>query len=125
MAKVLVVDDDADLVDLMKTILESGGHEVVSAGNGSECMARIAEGAPEAIVLDVMMDRPGEGFDVARELRGRDETKKIPIIMLTSINQQQPLKFAPDEDWLPVDAFLEKPVKPDALLTALGKALGA
>jgi len=124
MAKVLIVDDDADFVEVNKMVLEGNGYEVVCAYNGEEGKQKALAEKPDVIILDVMMTTKTEGFDVARELRQKDETKKIPIIMLTAVNQEVPWKFGPDEVWLPVDEFLEKPVKPDTLLAAVKKAVG-
>ncbi|MHC4251908.1 MAG: response regulator transcription factor [Planctomycetota bacterium] len=124
MAKVLVVDDDVELAGLVKTIVESDGHEVVTAHSADECRTKIADG-PDLLILDVMMERRNDGFVLAREFRARDDTKSIPIIMLTSINQEFPMNFKPDSDWLPVDKFLEKPAKPEEILAAVREALGS
>jgi CheY-like chemotaxis protein len=123
MAKVLVVDDDVELADLVKAILESDGHEVITAHSADECRAKVAEG-PALFILDVMMERSNDGFVLAREFRAREDTKAIPIIMLTSINQEFPMNFKPDSDWLPVDKFIEKPAKPEEILAAVKEALG-
>ena len=124
MAKVLVVDDDPEIVGLIRALLESDGHEVAAAHSADECRAKVAEG-PDLLILDVMMERSNDGFVLAREFRARDDTKSIPIIMLTSINQEFPMNYKPDADWLPVDKFMEKPVKPDDLLAAVREALAA
>ena len=123
MAKVLLVDDDVDFVELTQTLLESNGYDVITAHNGADGKAAAAAEKPNVIVLDVMMTTKTEGFHTARELRADDATKAIPIIMLTAVNQEVPWKFGPDEVWLPVDEFLEKPVKPEVLLNSIQKAL--
>ena len=123
--KVLLVDDDGAFVEVNKTLLEKKGYEVLTAFNGRECMEKLNVSKPDVIVLDVMMTRMGEGFDVSRDLRNSEQFKGIPIIMLTGVNQTVPFKFEPDPVWLPVDTFLEKPVKPERLLEEVKKALAA
>jgi CheY-like chemotaxis protein len=123
MAKVLVTDDDVEMVELTKMVLEGGGHEVVTANNADQCRSQMAQEKPDVVLLDVMMERPTDGFELAREFRAGEETKDTPIVMLTAVNQEYPMDFKPDEVWLPVDQFLEKPAKPDQLLEAIEKAL--
>jgi len=118
--KVLLVDDDVDLVEATKIVLESNGYEVVCAYNGKEGKDKAKAEKPNVIILDVMMTHKTEGFDTARELREDGETKDIPIIMLTAVNQEVPWKFEADSVWLPVDKFVEKPVEPDQLLNLIG-----
>jgi len=125
MAKVLLVDDDVDLVEVNKTLLEAKSHEVVSAHNSQDGREKAKAEKPDVIVLDVMMEKKTAGFDLARELRSDEDTKNIPIIMLTAVNQEVPWRFGPDEIWLPVDEFIEKPVDPDKLLAAVEKALSS
>jgi CheY-like chemotaxis protein len=62
-----------------------------------------------------MMETESEGFKVARWLREQEDLKNIPLVMLTGVNQEYPFQFGPDDIWLPVDEFIEKPVKPDKL----------
>ena len=121
--KLLVVDDDSDFVEVNKLILEKNGYEVTAAYNGQECLDKIRAKKPDLIILDVMMTRKDEGFEVSRDLRNSEQTKNIPILMITSINDVVPFKFEPDETWLPVDDFLEKPVGPEQLLDKVSKML--
>lgn len=121
--KVLLIDDDEDLVEATKIVLESCDYQVVTAHNGTDGMAKAKEEKPNAIVLDVMMTHKTEGFDTARDLRADEETKGIPIIMLTAVNQEVPWKFDADSVWLPVDKFVEKPIQPDELLALLAEVI--
>ncbi len=114
--RILVVDDDPDIVELHRSILELGGYRVEVAYGGDECREKVNLKAPDLIVLDIMMDTMGSGMFVAQDLRMNDATRDIPIIVVTSINSLPPHNVEPDEAWLPVDAFLEKPVTPDQLL---------
>ena len=118
-ARIIIIDDDPDISEAMKVVLEKNGYSVDIAKDGSEGLERIKATNPNLIVLDVMMNKPDEGFVLSRELKGNPKYKQIPILMITSIGQKVGLDFesaAGDETWLPVDGFLNKPVKPDALL---------
>ncbi|MDD5307965.1 MAG: response regulator [Deltaproteobacteria bacterium] len=121
--KVLLVDDDADLLSVNRAALEGKGYKVETAMNGKDGIKKAQDVRPDVIVLDVMMSTSSEGFDAARALRKSEETKRIPIIMLTSVNQTVPFKFEPDETYLPVSVFMEKPVKPDTLMKEINKLL--
>jgi two-component system, OmpR family, alkaline phosphatase synthesis response regulator PhoP len=125
MAKILVVDDDVHLVESMKALLEDKGHKVVSAQNGTEGYEKARSEKPNLILLDVMMVTDSEGFEVARKLHDDAQTKAIPVILITGIRRAKslPFSFEPDEDWLPVKAVLEKPVKPEKLFKAIDEAL--
>lgn len=120
---ILVVDDDSDFVEVNKHILEKNGYEVTAAYNGQECLDKLRVKKPDLIILDVMMTRSDEGFDISRDLRNSEQTKNIPILMVTSVNRMFPFKFEPDEAWLPVDDFIEKPVEPEQLLNKVSKML--
>lgn len=121
--KVMVVDDEEDFVEVISVTLESNGFEVVPAYSGEEAKGKVPEEKPDVIVLDVMMETHTKGFEVARWLRGREDTKDIPIIMLTGVNQEYPFDFGPDDMWLPVDKFIEKPVPAERLLAEVQNAV--
>jgi len=120
--KVLLIDDDADLVSLNRGVLERDGYVVEAAYNGKDGIAKAKDTKPDVIVLDVMMSTNSEGFDAARALRKDEATKGIPLILLTSVNSTVPFKFEPDE-FLPVDQFLEKPMKPEDLVKHIRELL--
>jgi len=117
--RILIIDDDPDITEAMTVVLENKGYEVQSALDGTEGMERVKQGRPDLIVLDVMMRTSQEGFDFSRALKQNPDYKDIPILMLTAVKQKTGLDFkteAGDESWLPVEEFLDKPVKPDVLL---------
>jgi CheY-like chemotaxis protein len=126
MARILVVDDDAELAASVMAVLESNGHTVARAANGTEGEAIARKTRPDLLVMDVMMAHDSEGFEVARKLHQDPAMKDMPVLILTGIRRAKnlPFKFEPDEDWLPVKAVLEKPVKPEVLLKAVDQALG-
>jgi CheY-like chemotaxis protein len=125
MAKILVVDDDVDFLGATKTVLQSKGHTVQTAATGAEGYKLAKAALFDLMLLDVMMAHDSEGFETARKLKEDPATRDIKIIMITGIRKAKDLPFAfePDEDWLPVKAVLEKPVKPDKLLKAVDSAL--
>lgn len=120
--KILIIDDDEDLVHALRLPLEAAGYRVSWAASGNEGLYKVKEVNPDLIILDVMMDTTTEGFHVSLSLRNPDpqseykEYSKIPILMLTSIHTTTTLRFGPDKDYLPVDAFIEKPIEPAELL---------
>lgn len=120
MAKVLIIDDDVDIVESMKVVLESKEHKVVSAFSGDEGLKKAKKDKPDLVILDVMMETGDKGFDIAREFKKDENLKDIPILMLTAIKEKSGLDFkkeAGDEIWLPVDDYVDKPLKPDELIS--------
>jgi DNA-binding response OmpR family regulator len=118
-AGILIIDDDPDISEAMKVILENKGYGVRTARDGAEGMEQIGAAKPDLIILDVMMNTSREGFILSRELKDNPEYENIPILMLTAVKERTGLDFRPaagDESWLPVDEYLDKPVKPDLLL---------
>jgi CheY-like chemotaxis protein len=128
--KILIVDDDDDVVFAMRIPLEAAGYKVFRAASGDEGLQQVKEINPDLILLDVMMDSTTAGFQVSLALRSPDPAseyaayKNIPILMITAIHTTTPLRFGPDKDYLPVDAFIEKPIEPDALLSKVREHLG-
>ncbi|MDO9694139.1 MAG: response regulator [Candidatus Latescibacteria bacterium] len=122
---ILVIDDDIDLVEIIRLTLESEGYGVIDAQNGARGLDLARERKPDLILLDVMMGEIDEGFQVAYELRKGDNTRDIPIIMLTAVADQTGYAFDPekDSDFLPVDEYLEKPVSPRRLVDLVRKHL--
>lgn len=127
--RILIVDDDPDQRLTIRLPLEAAGYITHEAANFEEGLAVAREVKPDLIVLDVMMDSATAGFQLALSMHSPDpesefkELKDIPIIMLTAIHSTTSLRFAPDEYYLPVEAFLEKPVNPEVLLSTVNKYL--
>jgi DNA-binding response OmpR family regulator len=114
MHKIAIIDDDPDIVEANRILLEANGFEVVSAGSADEGNALIATENPDLIILDVMMQEPDDGFFLALKLRKQGVA--VPIIMLTSVSKAVGFNFVAN-DMVPIDEFLEKPVPPAILLS--------
>ncbi len=126
--KILIVDDDPDVVLALRMPLESAGYEVQDAHSQASGLEAVDEFQPDLIILDVMMDTHTAGFQFAQKLHGpaaKPEHKRIPILMVTAVHQTTPLRFGPDEDYLPVDGFIDKPIDPDMLLEEVARLLEA
>jgi DNA-binding response OmpR family regulator len=124
--KILIIDDDPDVVMAIRMPLESAGYEVQDAHSHDSGLVAVEDFKPHLIILDVMMDTHTAGFQLAQKLHGptaKEEHKKIPILMVTAVHQTTPLRFGPDDDYLPVDSFIDKPIDPKALLGEIEKLL--
>ncbi len=127
--KILIIDDDDDIVLAMRLPLEASGYRVSRAKNSKEGLEKVKEVNPDLILLDVMMDSTTAGFQLSLTLRNPDPGSEyaayrhIPILMVTAIHSTTPLRFGPDKDYLPVDEFIEKPIDPDVLLVKVREQL--
>ena len=123
-ADILIIDDDRDLVESIRIVLESRKFGVRTAYNGKDGYQKIQEKAPDLILLDVMMATDTEGFSLAYKLRNNPAYKEIPIIMVTGFSKKMaeagPEKFQHimGENW-PVTQLLEKPIDPEELLSVI------
>ncbi len=124
--KILIIDDDADLVESTKIVLQAKGYKVFSAADKQSAMAQIKEVVPDLIIMDVMLEKMSDGFDLSRELKNDEKYKKIPVLMVTAIGDKTGFRFseaAGDKVWLPVDDYAEKPLKPEELISKIEKLL--
>ncbi len=120
MPKVMVVDDENDVVELIKFMLEKDGHEVVTASNGREALERVEPAKPDLIILDIMMPEI-DGYTVNTRLQEKDETRSIPVIILTAKGQMRDL-FALGTN---IIAFMEKPFDPKGLRDKIREILAS
>ncbi len=84
--KILIVDDDVDIINMLKAILKREGYEVIAANNKNEAIKAAEENKPDMAILDVIMTTHYEGFELANELKTDDKFRGIPVCMLTSID---------------------------------------
>lgn len=123
MSKILIVDDDPDMVAAGRMVLEKEGYEVSSAPNVVEGLRAVEEYDPDLLILDVMMEEPDDGLRLARDLRRKGHT--LPILMLTSVNQALGIHIGADPEIVPVDDFQEKPADPVTLIQKVKRLLEA
>ena len=122
----MIVDDDPDYINVVKTILEREQYTVVTAGDKTEGMEKIRIEKPDLAILDVMMNAWQDGFEMSRQLKKDPQFKNMPVLMLTAVENRTGIGFkstAGDPTWLPVDVFLDKPVEPEVLLSEVKKLL--
>ena len=123
--RILVVDDDQDIVDSITIMLESQGYEVVAAQSGEEGMRLVEEKRPDLILLDIMMEKLTTGLHIGYDLRKHPEYKSIPIIIISGIGEATGFDIVTEKetDYVAADDFLEKPVKPDVLLKRVAELI--
>jgi len=124
--KILVVDDDPDILDVLTMILESQGYHVVTAQNGVEGLAKVEAEKPELMILDLLMPKM-DGFDVYKKLQEPKWAKyrDMPILILTSVREEASRRRYELETGreLEVDDYVEKPFSPDTLLGRVEKLI--
>jgi CheY-like chemotaxis protein len=123
-AKILVVDDDPDFVEIMRTILESSDYNVVTAANGEQALAQVKAQHPDLMLLDIMMSTVLDGLNVSEQLAQDPEAKYMPVIMVSSIAETPYAHVFPMEEQPHMDAWLSKPVDPKVLLAKVAELLG-
>lgn len=120
MADVLVVDDEPEIIYLVKMMLEKKGHNVSHAGNGEECLRFLEKAKPDLIVLDVMM--PGlKGWDVCKRIKESKENSSIPVILLTVRTSNDSVKKS--YEYAHCDAHINKPFEMKEFLATVDKLL--
>jgi DNA-binding response OmpR family regulator len=125
MHKILVIDDDKDFQMTMRMVLEKNEFKVISAYGPEEGMQKVQSEKPDLVILDVILAQDYEGFDVARKIREDLKMRELPIILLSAVHKVKkvPYRFAPHEQWLPVDYFFDKPVESQVLLNKIKEFL--
>jgi CheY-like chemotaxis protein len=120
MAKLVLVDDDLEMAENLGIQLKSKGYDVQVLSDVDGTVDRIIQEAPDVAILDVMFpNNPAGGFDLARSIRESAGIAKLPIILLTGVNQHFLMDFSPkdiDPDWMPVQGFIEKPAELPVLI---------
>jgi len=126
--KILVVDDEPDMVTFLATLLEDNGYEIVSAADGEEAWKKVEAEKPDLISLDLLMPNK-TGIKMFRELRKDKERANIPVVMVTGfgkndVPQMDFKKWIQERAIRPPEAYIEKPVDKDVFLAEVKKALG-
>jgi len=122
--KLLVVDDDPDILDAITTILGTQPYAIDTARDGVECVDKVRQDIPDLIILDLLMPKK-DGFAVVRELRENPKYSKIPILILTSVREDASRRRYELETGLAMDVqdYVEKPISPMDLLDRVKKLL--
>ena len=116
MARILVVDDEHNITELLTFILQKEGHTVVAAFDGQGCLDSLAEARPDLIILDVML--PGlDGYSVCTRLAEDDATRDIPVLILTGKDKMRDV-FALSPN---VVGYFDKPIEPVEFVARVGK----
>ncbi len=121
--RILLVDDDIDLLEQNKLLLENRGFEVLTAETGKEGFETFKNVVPDAAIVDLIMEEPDAGFVLCHRIKNTDHGKKIPVFILTSATYETGFKFSASTDeekeWIKSDGVLNKPVSIDELISKL------
>lgn len=117
--RILVVDDEADLVEMLKMRLEANNYEVMFAYDGQEALDKARKEKPDLIILDLMLPKM-DGYKVCRMLKFDEKYKKIPIILFTARAQESDQKMGKE---VGADAYVTKPFEPKVLLGKIEELL--
>ncbi len=117
MAKILIVDDDPDFVETCRVVLETQGHQIITASSGDAGMRRVQRDQPDLVILDVIMASVLDGLSVSQRMAASPETRDIPILMVTSIANSDYAALFPTDEYIHIDAFVSKPIAPEVLLS--------
>jgi CheY-like chemotaxis protein len=124
---ILLVDDDADFVEMNRRVLEAQGYRVQAAHDPAEALAKMAAEKPDLVVTDLMMSELDSGFSFSRRVKEDPRLREVPVIVATSVTSRMGLDFRPrtaeDLAAMNVDAYFDKPVAPKALLDKVRELL--
>lgn len=124
--RLLIIDDDPDFVEGIKSILESAGYQVDAAYNPRTGLEALKAKPYDLLLLDIMMGRGAEGIMVARKIRKDPLLNQIPVLIITGLREQIAFLFPGQPlhpHLLPVDELVEKPVEPELLLDKVSTLL--
>jgi two-component system alkaline phosphatase synthesis response regulator PhoP len=124
MARILIVDDDPDIVESVTMVLQKNNHEVLQAYGGVEGLEKAKKEKPDAIILDVMMPDK-DGYEVCKELKGDAHYRDIPILLLTAVVSQIPSTTYTHRMGMETEAddYVDKPVEPTELARLVERLL--
>ena len=120
MARVMIVDDHAPVLRVLRLGLEQAGHEVETASDGSECLLKLCDGLPDFLVTDIDMPRM-TGRELCQAIVSQFPNREFPIVVLTSRTELEHRSWTNDIDNL---SFMEKPVSIKRLVAAIADSLG-
>ncbi|MGD2100329.1 MAG: response regulator [Desulfobacterales bacterium] len=123
--KIVMIDDNTDLLFTMETFLQRNGFEVHTAEDGQAGMDLINKERPDVILLDIMMETLFSGFEVCKKVRADDELKDTPIIGISAMGDELDINYSqwPDYDYFRPDTFMEKPIDKQRLLQVIPEVI--
>lgn len=116
MTRVLVVDDDPDFVEIIGMVLRKEGYEIESASSGDAALKQMRASPPDILLLDVMMSTVLDGVNVSFAMSEDPILKHVPIVMISSIPDSAHAEEFPTDEYVPISAWLTKPVQPQQLV---------
>ncbi len=119
--RILLVDDEKDLVETVTFRLEANNYEVIPAYDGQEALEKAKKEKPDLIILDLMLPKM-DGYKVCRMLKFDEKYKKIPIILFSARAQETDKKMGEE---VGAEAYITKPFEPQALLAKIRELIGA
>ena len=123
--RILLIDDDQDFVEMNEAVLVNLGYEIDKAYTAKEGFDKVSEFKPDLIILDLMIEHYDSGFTFSYKIKTNEETKHIPILMVTSVRRETHMDFdsktKEEKEWIKVDEFLEKPISIEDLKAVLNK----
>ncbi len=126
--KILIIDDEPDMLVFLTTLLEDNGYVTVTATDGEEGLTKVKAERPDLVSLDLLMPNK-TGIKMFREMRKDEETKDIPVVMVTGFAKDD-VPSMDFKEWIqkrsikPPEGYIEKPVDKELLLKTIEKALG-
>lgn len=125
--KILLVDDDIDLLEQNKVLMESKGFKVITAESAKEGIEAFNKNKPDAAIVDLIMEEYDSGFILCHKIKKTEHGKNIPVFILTSATYDTGFKFSTEteeeKEWIKCDGILNKPVVIDELITKLNNYL--
>ncbi len=122
---IVIIDDDRDYGNALQIVLENQGYKVRHALNVREGREAIEKVRPDLVILDVMMDRHTDGFDLCAALKNDEILRGIPVLMVTAVTEKTGFKFSPwtDGEYCPADDYVAKPIPVSDLLLRVERLL--
>ena len=127
--KILIIDDEPDVITFLSTLLRKNGYDVCEACDGVEGMKKVLEEKPDLVCLDLVMPEK-TGIKMYREMRKDEQLKQVPVIMVTGISSVDPWDFKDFKTFIRErsipgpQAYIEKPIDKEQLLKAVREVLG-
>jgi CheY-like chemotaxis protein len=124
--RILLVDDDPDFVDINRMILEAANYEVDAADSVALALTKLKEESYDVLIIDLMMEERDSGFTLTYAVRSDPRIHNMPILMLTSAQEKTgfSFQFSEDQEWMKVDDFAAKPLKPADLVARIERLTG-